>query len=290
MNAKVYSAQSRGEIIAKRAERIRRVENAFAPIFLAKNEPPFQLTLQKLMELYRVPGLSVAVIGNFKIAWAKGYGVTEAGATTPVTTHTLFQAGSISKPVAAVGALYLVEHEKLLLDEDVNEKLKSWKVPENGYTKENKVTLRRILSHNAGLTVHFFPGYAADEAIPTLVQILNGERPANTAPVRVDLVPGTKWRYSGGGTIIAQQLMIDVTGVPFPQFMREIVFDKIAMKDSTFEQPLPEARAVWAASGTYGDGRVVRGKWHIYPEMAAGGLWTTPSQGRANQIAFSRKP
>lgn len=279
------------------AARIQRVENAIPPIPLGATEPPLQLNLQKLMEIYKVPGLSIAVIDNFKIVWAKGYGVTEAGKNTPVTTKTLFQAGSISKPVAAAGALYLVEHNKLSLDEDVNQKLKTWTVPENEFTKDQKVTLRRIQSHSAGLTVHGFPGYAVGEPIPTLVQIFNGEKPANTAPIRVDFVPGTKLRYSGGGVTIEQQLMMDVSGKPFPELMREIVLKRVGMTDSTYEQPLPPARAALAATGTHGDSAVVPGKWHIYPEMAAAGLWTTPTdlakfgieialskQGKANHV------
>jgi len=299
-SADAHPAKSQAKTDAATAEleqRITRIENGIPSIHLSENEPPLQFNLQKLMEVYKVPGLSVAVIDNFKIVWSKGYGVTEAGTATPVTTNTLFQAGSISKPVAATGALYLVEHGKLSLDEDVNRKLVSWKVPENEFTKDQKVTLRRLMSHSAGLTVHGFPGYAVDATIPTLVQIFNGEKPANTAPIRVDIVPGTKGRYSGGGITIEQQLVIDVTGEPFPQFMRETVLDKIGMRESTYEQPLPPALATLAASGTYADGKVVRGKWHVYPEMAAAGLWTTPSdlarfaieialskQGKANHV------
>src|SRR5580698_11492025 len=203
------------------AARIQRVENGIPPIPLSAAEAPLQLNLEKLMQLYKCPGLSVAVIDNFKIAWAKGYGTTEFGGSTPVTAHTIFQAGSISKPVAATGTLSLVEHGKLSLDENVNLKLKSWQVPDNEFTRDEKVTLRRILSHSAGLTVHGFPGYEVGKPIPSLVQIFNGEPPANTAPIRVDFVPGTKFRYSGGGVTIEQQLVIDVTGKPFPQFMRE---------------------------------------------------------------------
>jgi CubicO group peptidase (beta-lactamase class C family) len=177
------------------------------------------------------------------------------------------------------------------LDEDVNHKLITWHVPENEFTQKQKVTLRRILSHTAGLTVHGFPGYDIDEPVPTVVQVLNGEPPANTEPVRVDTVPGTKWRYSGGGTVIAQQLMVDVTGTPFPQLMREILFDKIGMQDSTFEQPLPPEKHAMAASGTHWDGTTVHGKWHIYPEMAAAGLWSTASDLAkfAIEIALSQK-
>jgi CubicO group peptidase (beta-lactamase class C family) len=209
MKMKTRGSQTSGtDISMKLAKRIKRVENGFHPILLDKNESPFELTIQKLMQIYKVPGLSIAVIDNFKVVWTKGYGVAEAGTMTPVTTNTLFQAGSVSKPVAAVGALYLVERGKLSLDEDVNKRLVSWKVPENGFAKDEKVTLRRILCHSAGLTVHGFNGYDIDESIPTVAQILNGEPPANSQPIRVDSVPGARWRYSGGGTMIAQQLDI----------------------------------------------------------------------------------
>ncbi|HLO14832.1 MAG TPA: serine hydrolase [Anaerolineales bacterium] len=259
------------------AERIQRVENGFPSLSQSGNEPPLELTLQKLMQLYKVPGLSIAVIDNFEIAWAKGYGITEAVSSNPVTTHTLFQAGSVSKAVAAAGALHLVEQGKLSLDENINHSLKTWKVPGNEFTQEQKVTLRRILSHSAGLTVHFFPGYSIKDPIPTLTQILDGNPPANTASIRVDIVPGTKWRYSGGGLLVAQQAMIDVTNLPFPQLMREAIFDNMEMYDSSFEHPLPAERVKQAASGTHWNGNTVEGKWHLYPEMAAGGLWTTPS-------------
>jgi CubicO group peptidase (beta-lactamase class C family) len=268
--------------------RIQRIEASLVDMPMGQNEPPLRLDLPKLMQLYKVPGLSIAVIDNFQIVWTKAYGVIETGSTTPVTPGTLFQAGSISKPVAATGALYLVEHGKLSLDEDVNRKLKTWKVPDSEFTKNEKVTLRRLMSHSAGLTVHGFPGYDVHDAMPTLVQIFNGEKPANTAAIRVDLVPGTKVRYSGGGVTIEQQLMVDVTGKPFPSLMREIVLDKIGMTDSSYEQP--PAKADKTASGTYADGKVVRGRWHIYPEMAAAGLWTTPTDLSkfAIEIALSK--
>jgi CubicO group peptidase (beta-lactamase class C family) len=260
-------------------------------------QPPIELTLKQFMQKYNIPGLSVAVIDNYKISWAGAFGVTAPGGTEPVTTSTLFQAGSISKPVAAVGAMWLVEHGKLSLDEDVNTKLKTWKVPENEFTKDQKVTLRRLMSHSAGLTVHGFPGYAVGTPVPTLVQIFNGEKPANTDPIRVDFVPGTKMRYSGGGVTIEQQLVMDVTGNPFPQFMHDTVLSKIGMTDSSYEQPLPAAKAAHTATGAYAAGGAVKGRWHIYPEMAAAGLWTTPTdlakfaieialskQGKANHV------
>jgi len=258
------------------AERIKRVENNLLSQIAIKGKPS-AMKLADRMAYYKVPGVSIAVINNGAIEWARGYGVAEAGTNNAVTAETLFQAASISKPVAAMGALRLVGEGKLNLDEDVNKKLTSWKVPENEFTKEQKVTLRRLLSHTAGMTVHGFRGYATDEPVPTLVQLLNGEKPANSAAVRVDIVPGSKWRYSGGGISVAQLMMIDVTGKSFPQYMQEAVLSKLAMAHSTYQQPLPEDMLTKAAAGHGGNGEVIKGKRHTYPEMAAAGLWTTPS-------------
>ncbi len=268
--------------------RIQKIAATVLEIPMGEKEPPLKLSLAQAMKAYNVPGISVAVIDNYQIVWAKGFGVIGTGSTFPVKTNTLYQAGSISKPVATTGALALVEAGKLSLDEDVNRKLKTWKVPENEFTKDQKVTLRRLMSHTAGLTVHGFPGYDIDAPMPTVVQILNGEKPANTAPIRVDTVPGTLERYSGGGVTIEQLLMMDVTGKSFPALLRETVLDKIGMTDSSYEQP--PARAAQTAIGTYQDGKPVHGKWHLYPEMAAAGLWTTPTDLAkfAIEIAQSR--
>jgi CubicO group peptidase (beta-lactamase class C family) len=225
----------------------------------------------------KTPGVSVAVINGGAIEWARGYGVAETGGSTPVTPQTLFQAASLSKPVAALAALRLVEQGKLSLDQDVNERLTSWKVPENDFTKTEKVTLRRLLSHSAGLTVSGFPGYPAGFPAPALVQVLDGQKPANTAAIRADVVPGTIWRYSGGGYTVMQQLLMDVTGRPFPPLLADLVLRPIGMTDSTYEQPIPEARRAGAASGHLSTGGLLPSRYHTYPEMAAAGLWTTPT-------------
>lgn len=242
----------------------------------------------------QVPGLSLAIIQDGKIVKAKSYGFTDKSGSTPLTTATLFQAGSVSKSVAAVGALRLVQAGTLSLDEDVNTKLRSWKVPENDFTKAKKVTLRGLLSHTTGLTVHGFPGYEAGGPVPTVVQILDGSSPANTAPVRVDFAPGTRWRYSGGGYTVMQQLMLDVTGKPFPQLMQETVLGPLMMTGSTYEQPLPADKAAATATGHHENRSSVKGRWHVYPEMAAAGLWTTPSDlarfAIGIQNAFAGKP
>ena len=257
-------------------ERIARVENGLLPAAVIKGEPLPQMLLLDRLKFYQVPGVSIAVVNNGQIEWARGYGFKDANTKAPVTTQTLFQAGSISKPVAALAALKLVEQGKLKLDENVNAYLTSWKVPENEFTKEQKVTIRRLLTHSAGLTVHGFPGYAADQPAPTLVQILNGEKPANTAAIRVDTVPGTIWRYSGGGYTILQQLLIDVLKKPFPQIARELVLAPAGMKNSTYEQP-PPTPFIEQTSTAHVAGAAVAGRFHRYPEMAAAGLWTTPT-------------
>jgi CubicO group peptidase (beta-lactamase class C family) len=255
--------------------RVGQIENGLRPAVLIEGDKTW--TLADRMRHYGVEGVSIAVIRDNKLEWAKGYGLADVETKQPVTTSTLFQAASISKPVAAMGALVLVEDGKLSLDGDINQYLKGWKVPSNEFTSKGRVTLEGLLSHTAGLTVHGFPGYGAGAVVPTVNQVLDGASPANTAAVRVDLAPGTRFRYSGGGYTVAQLAMTDVTGQPFPALMQKLVLGPLAMKESTYDQPLPAPRLAEAAVGYRVDGKAVDGKRHVYPEMAAAGLWTTPS-------------
>lgn len=277
--------------------KIARVENGLFPAVILKDRPASKLSIAERMRHYHVPGAGVAVLDKYAIAWARAYGVMDTTTKRPVNIDTLFQAGSVSKCVAAVAAMRLVQEGRLHLDENVNAQLKSWHVPENEFTKQEKVTLRRILSHSAGLTVHGFPGYGAGASVPSIVQVLDGVKPANTAAIRVDFVPGTRFRYSGGGYTIMQLLMTDVTGIPFPQLMQETVLGKVGMDHSTYEQPLPERYRPYAATGYRANGDAIPGRYHTYPEMAAAGLWTTPSdlarlgieiqksrEGRSNRV------
>jgi CubicO group peptidase (beta-lactamase class C family) len=253
--------------------RIGRVERGLLPPVTVKGDAGW--TIEERMKHHKVPGMSVAVIRDFKVEWARAYGVKDVETGEAVDLKTLFQAGSISKPVAAMAALSKVERGKLSLEEDINKRLVSWKLPENEFTAKRKVTLANLLSHTAGTTVHGFPGYAVGEKLPTVPQVLDGASPANTAAVRVDIEPGTKFRYSGGGTTVMQLALTDVEGKPFPDIARETVLKPLGMDDSTYEQPLPEGWRKRAASGHKADGRAVPGKIHVYPEMAAAGLWTT---------------
>jgi CubicO group peptidase (beta-lactamase class C family) len=270
---------------------IQRIEKGLSQPVLVEGDATW--TIEERMKHYNVPGLSVAIIKDFKVVWAKAYGVRDVTTKEPVTERTLFQAGSISKPVAATVAMKKVEEGKIRLDEDINAKLKSWKLPDNDLTAKKKVTLGNLLSHTGGLTVHGFPGYEAGAKIPTLPQILDGTPPANTAAVRVDLEPGTRFRYSGGGTTIAQLALQDIEGRPFDAIAKDAVLDPIGMTDSSYAQPLPESSRARAASGHRRDGSLVPGKYHAYPEMAAAGLWTTPTDlakfAIETQLSFAGK-
>jgi CubicO group peptidase (beta-lactamase class C family) len=257
--------------------RIERVLSGLRAPIAIKGQPAERWTLAEGMAQSHLPGITIAVIDNDQITWARGFGVKEAGTTDPVTTSTLFQAQSISKAATATATLVLINSGRLSLDESPNVYLKLWKLPYNDYQAREKVTLRRILSHSSGLNVGSFAGYRIGEPLPTLLQILNGEKPANNPPIRVDFIPGSKSRYSGGGAEVMQQLLTDVAGEPFPQLMSRLVLIPVGMMLSTYEQPLPKARWVEAASGHDCDGAVMKGRWLIQPQLAAGGLWTTPT-------------
>jgi len=263
---------TRASALEQRIQRIR--DHIISPVLgKGAGDGP---SLESQMAALHVTGVSIAVIEDGAIAWARGFGVTRIGGPA-VTTDTLFQAASISKPVSALAVLRLVESGKLNLDTDVNQYLKTWKVPENQFTARAKVTLRTLLSHTAGMTVKGFPGYTANSSLPTVVQILNGEPPANTPRISVYNVPGRSGSYSGGGYLVVQQLLEDVTDMPFAQLMRDTVLAPIGMTRSTFQQPIPASWLQVVATPYDAEGRNVPGGPHLYPEMAPAGLWTTPS-------------
>lgn len=256
--------------------RIQRVIEGLLPETAFKDRHGPKTSLRDRMAYHHTPGVSIAVVNDGRIEWARGFGVRERSRPEPVTEETLFQAGSISKPIFALGVMRLVEQGKLDLDEDVNRYLKSWKIPANG-SWQPRVTLRQILGHSAGLTVHGFPGYGKGEPVPSVVQVLSGAPPANTASVLVNILPGAQFRYSGGGTTVAQLLVTELLGKDFPVLMRELVLDPLGMTRSSYEQPLPGERARTAATAHPWKSRPLPGRWHVYPEMAAAGLWTTAS-------------
>jgi len=257
-------------------QRIESVMNNLLPATAQEGKFSEPKTLSQRLAHHHTPGISIAVINNFEIEWARGFGVCENKTNHQVTSDTLFQAASISKPVFALAVMRLAQEGRLDIDEDVNTYLTSWRVPKVS-DWQPRITLRHLLSHTAGLTIHGFGGYPKSTPLPTLIQILNGEPPANTEKVEVNIIPGLHFRYSGGGMTVAQQVLVDLLGQPFPEIMHELVLEPLGMTNSTYQQPLPNDWLTKTATAHLGSGIPVEGKHYIYPEMAAAGLWTTPS-------------
>jgi CubicO group peptidase (beta-lactamase class C family) len=237
---------------------------------------PDTAALSDLMTTYRVPGVSIAVGREDGQIWSAGYGSTSAAAPNEVNARTAFQACSISKHVAALGALRMVADGRMDLDADIDEYLTSWHLPAiDGW--QASVTLRQLLAHTAGLSYNWFRGYGTDEVGPTMIQTLRGEAPANTPPVRPSLLPGSQFRYSGSHYAVLQHLMVDMTGSPFDELMRALVLEPVAMSDSSYDQQFPHQRPQSVALGHHTGATPVRGGWRAIPEMAGAGLWSTPT-------------
>ena len=234
--------------------------------------------MERALKQFNVPGVSVVVIQDFNVALAVAYGVADVETGTPVTTSTMFQAASISKPVAAMASLKAVQEGRFALDQDINTILKSWKLPEGELTRSTPVTPRMLMSHTSGMGDGFgFPGYAPSAPLPTVPQILDGVSPSNLRAVRLERLPFSGFEYSGGGVTMQQLVLADAVGKPFAQIAREWVLDPLGMSNSTFEQPLPASRQAQAARAHNRTGARMGDPWHVYPEQAAAGLWTTPT-------------
>ncbi|HSG08281.1 MAG TPA: serine hydrolase domain-containing protein [Longimicrobiales bacterium] len=236
------------------------------------------LTIQELMDRFGVPGASIAVVHDFKIHWAKGYGVADVETGAPVDTETMFQAASISKPVAAMGVLRAVQDGLFTLDDDINDILESWSLDGGEFTKDRPVTPRGLTSHTSGLGDGFgFPGYHPSDPIPTVVQIFEGQEPSNVGALFMERPPMTLMEYSGGGVTLMQQALSDARGRPFVEIMRDDVLAPIGMATSSYQQPISPEHDRNAARAHSREGKSMGAKWHVYPELAAAGLWTTPS-------------
>lgn len=258
-------------------ELIKRVESHLSPAVRVEGELISYYSIEERMNYFNIPGVSIAFIEDEKIAWTKQYGYTGGDVNWPVTESTVFQAASISKPVSAIAALQLFEDEGFDLDRDLNDYLTSYKIPESRFTQNEKVTLRRLLSHSAGFNENLFEGYSKWEEIPELNQILYGLYPSKSGPITPFLIPGTLFYYSSGGYTILQQLITDITGKSFSEYMDERIFSRLNMNHSTFVSPLPKYLCVSPAVGHYSDGESIKGNWLIYPQLASSGLWSTAS-------------
>lgn len=233
-------------------------------------------TLKERMAFYSMNAISIAVIKDYKVEWSKAYGYADVAENRPATTQTLFQAASISKSINSIGLLKLVEQGKLNLDDDINNYLKTWKFPYDSLSKGKKISIANLLSHKAGLTVHGFGGYEKGKDLPALIQILNGQEPANSPAVRSAFEPDLTFQYSGGGTTITQLILENTTGEKYEDYMWKNVLTPLAMNESSYNQPPSQDKEKLLATA-YNNGKEVKGKYHIYPEKAAAGLWTNPN-------------
>lgn len=254
--------------------KINAVENSLSPSVIYGDTLP-QMNIEKRMSETGIKGLSIAVIKNYKIEWAKGYGWANVEEKRKVTTNTRFQAASISKSINSMGILKLFEMRKLDPEADINNYLSSWKFPYDSISKNKKISLYQLLSHTAGLDIHGFPGYKKTDTIPSIQQILDGKPTANTKAVRSIFEPGKRFKYSGGGTTISQMILADLTKANYADWMQRNVLQPLGMTNSSYQQP-PTSTAN-LATGYHEDGKPVIGNYHIYPEQAAAGLWTTPT-------------
>ncbi len=234
-------------------------------------------TLKERMAFYNTNAVSIVVIKNYKVEWTKAYGYADVSEKRVATPQTLFQAASISKSINSLGVLKLVEEGKLGLDDDINNYLTSWKFPYDSISRGKKISVANLLTHKAGLSVGGFMGYERGTKLPTLIEILNGLPPSNSGAVRSLFEPGLKFKYSGGGTVITQLMLEDVTGEKYENYMMKNVLIPLGMNNSSFQQPPAENKANLLATGYHANGREVKGKYHIYPEKAPAGLWSTPT-------------
>lgn len=269
-------AQSVPPISKALAAKIKQVENGLVP--WAKPQDSRSYSLEERMAKYNVNGLSIVVIKNYKIDWAKGYGWANVAQKKPVTTSTIFQAGSVSKSLNGVAILKLVQDKKLDLYADINNDLSTWKFPYDSLSKNKKISMANLLSHTGGITVHGFYGYQKGEEIPTIYEILDGKKPANSAPVRSMYEPGKMAEYSGGGITISQLILTDLTKKKYEDYLWAEILKPMGMTQSFFNSSPPESRKNLLASGYLLNGKeMVEGNYHIYPEQAAASLWSTPT-------------
>lgn len=253
---------------------IKEVENNLIPFVPVKGFEGWNIIDR--MKYYKVPGVSIAVIKDYKIDWAKGYGLADTLQKTPVTTETMFSAGSISKFLMAVTALKMVENGQIELEKPINNYLTSWKIADNDFTKKTPITLKMLLSHSAGTSQSSYFGFTPTQALPTIVEILSGAKISETRPVVVNSEPNAAFRYSGGGSMIAQMALMDISKQSFSDLTQQILFEKLGMRNSTFEQPVPlkfTKQSAWA----YSSASWFKGMPYVYPQQAAAGLYTTPT-------------
>ena len=226
------------------------------------------------MRQYNVQGVSAAAMVGGRVVWARAWGFADAAKRTPMRPETVMQAASVSKPLTAVAVMRMVQAGKLNLDADVTQYFDGWEPQFKG--RKARLTLRQLLSHSAGLNVHGFKGYKSTVTdLPSTIDILNGR--GNSAKVKVALPPSAQQEYSGGGFVVVQAAIEGEVQDPFEAAMYDWLIKPFGLRRTTFMQPPSEDNLRTLASAHGPDGRPIPGRFHVYPMMAAAGMWTTPT-------------
>jgi CubicO group peptidase (beta-lactamase class C family) len=255
-------------------DKIQRVAQSLRTDIVREGAAP--MTLADRMQHYNVPGVSIAVVQDFQLVGVKTYGLKEAGAPAVLNQETPFQSASISKLVNAVGIMKLVEAGKLDLDQNVNEILKGWQIPASSDYPNAVVTTRMLLTHSAGLSNHGFDGYKSAEGLPSVLEILTTAKGVKANPMEFIREPGTTFKYSGGGTLVTQLMVEELSGKSYPEYMQEAVLQPLGMTNS-FYSVNQAGREAQLATAHFANGKPRKNKYQHYPESAAGGLWSTPT-------------
>ena len=256
--------------------KIREIENNLTEVkeLLFEDSVIKKYNILERMHFYKIPSVSLAIIENGKIKWVKTYGYADIERKRPANKTTLYQVASISKSVNSLGLMKLIQDGKLSLTNDIRNYLKTWVFPDNEFSKNKIINLKNLLSHTAGLSVHGFIGYSMKDSIPTINQILDGKRPSNNEAVKPIFPIGDHFEYSGGGYTVIRKILDDHISTNYDSLMTALVLKPLKLTNSTFSQPLLSKYKNYAY-GTNKEMQTLEGNYYIYPEQAAGGLWST---------------
>lgn len=255
--------------------RIKSLEKGLLRAVYFKGQRPEKLRLVDRMAFYKVPGISIAVMDKFQIEWVKAYGYKDIIQYQKVTPETAFQVGELSQPVSAATVLRLVEENVLKLDEQLGTYFTEIAFAGRKFRPSEKIsiTLSSLLSHAAGFYPWTSSGYSRTSATPDLAQILRGEEPAQNYFSFRGFDPEAGVRFSDFNYVLLEKYLEDKTGKKLDELARKEVFSRLGLKNTFFGLPVSGD----IASGHLREGPEVDGSWYKYPEQAARGLWSTPS-------------
>jgi CubicO group peptidase (beta-lactamase class C family) len=234
-------------------------------------------TVEQTMLKHGLHGLSVAVIENYRVSWSRAWGVKSSDGEEKIDVSTAFNIASIAKPVTATLVAMLAEKGLIDLDESVSTYLRRWQLPNSEHTRSVDITLRHLLSHTSGATQHGYKDFYAGEKVPTVVDVLNGGNLPGTEKLDIDFKPGSHWRYSGGGYVIAQIAVEDHLQRSLAELAAEFIFQPLEMRNTTMLRPDEVGFLRNVAKAHDESGAVISTGLPICPQISASGLWSTPT-------------